>query len=102
MTTVKGKHHPVELLCYCPSWAAGKKKGRPKNHVHEKSISDHIKELAKKKRKRRVRMFCKFCHKFNHNTEDCFKNPMNKGNLEVNLEGGGDTNEYKDGQKGLA
>jgi hypothetical protein len=101
MTTVKGKHHPDELLCYCPSWAAGKKKGRPKNNERKKSISNHIKELEKKKRKRRVRMFCKLCHRFNHNTEDCFKNPINKGNLEVDLEGG-ESNEYQDGQKGLA
>ena len=31
---------------------------------------DHIKESAKKKWKRRVRYFCKICHKFNHNTQD--------------------------------
>jgi len=38
---------------------------------------DHIEESAKKKRKRRVRYFCKICHKFNHNTQDCWKNPNN-------------------------
>jgi hypothetical protein len=39
---------------------------------------DHIEESAKKKRKRRVRYFCKICHKFNHNTQDCWKNPINQ------------------------
>lgn len=35
---------------------------------------DHIQESAKKKRKRRSRMFCTICQKFNHNTESCWKN----------------------------
>jgi hypothetical protein len=35
---------------------------------------DHIKESAKRKQKRRVRYFCKICQKFNHNTQDCWRN----------------------------
>ena len=36
-------------------------------------------ELASssKKRKRRAKLYCEICHKFNHNTMDCFKNPIN-------------------------
>ncbi len=28
-------------------------------------------------RKRKKKMWCNICHKFNHNTRDCFKNPSN-------------------------
>ncbi len=59
----------------------GKGKGPPKKNVCNKSIMDHIKEAAKKKRNRRARMFCKICHNFNHNTDQCVKNPMNQVNI---------------------
>jgi hypothetical protein len=89
---------------YCATVHHGlleRKKGPPKNHVRKKGISDHIKESATKNCKRQVWMFCKLCRKFNHNTDDCFKNPMNKGDIDVDLEGG-DSNEYEDGQVGAA
>ena len=41
---------------------------------------------SKKKRKRRPKMFCEICHKFNHTTVQCFKNPINC-ELDVRLEG---------------
>ena len=44
METVKLRHQPDELLAYCPTWAAGKKKGQPKANTREKGIADHIKE----------------------------------------------------------
>ena len=37
---------------------------------------DHIK-ASDKKRKRRVKMFCKICEKWNHTTLQYFKNPNN-------------------------
>ena len=36
-------------------------------------------EVAKKRRKT---LWCEICHKFNHNTNDCFKNPSNLPNIE--------------------
>ena len=81
METVKGRHRPDELLAYCPTWSAAKKKGRPKANMREKGIADHIAESGKKKRKRAVRMFCTICHKYNHNTNECFKNPLNMADL---------------------
>ena len=81
MDTVKDRHRPDELLAYCPTWSAAKKKGRPKANTREKGNADHIAESGKKKRKRAVRMFCKICHKYNHNTNECFKNPLNKESL---------------------
>jgi hypothetical protein len=33
MNTVKDNSIPDDRLCYCPSWTAGKEKGRPKNNV---------------------------------------------------------------------
>ena len=85
MESVKGKHRPDEHLAYCPSWAAGRKKGRPKANTREKGIADHIKDSGKK-RKRAVRMFCRICHKYNHNTDDCFKNPSKKATETVELD----------------
>ncbi len=32
---------------------------------------------SKKKRKRWPKLFCEICHKFNHITLQCFKNPIN-------------------------
>jgi len=39
---------------------------------------DHIQDSGKKKRKRTNRMYCSICQKYNHNTADCIKNPLNK------------------------
>ena len=81
MDAVKGRHRPDELLAYCPTWSTAKKKGQPKANTREKGIADHIAESGKKKRKRAVRLFCKICHKYNHNTNECFKNPLNKESI---------------------
>jgi len=71
ISTIKDKYTPDKRRCYCPSWTAGKKKGRPKSNVHEKSVMDHVVvvESAKKKHMRKARMWCKICHRFNHNTD---------------------------------
>ena len=71
---VKATSTKDERLCYCPSWTATTKKGRPKENERRKSVVDLIAESGKK-RKRTKRFFCKICHKFDHNTNDCFKNP---------------------------
>ena len=52
-----------------------------KKNVCEKSVMDHIEEAAKEKHKRRAWMFCKICHKLNHETDQCMKNPMNQVNI---------------------
>ena len=36
---------------YCPGWAAGGKKGRPKKNARKLGISDHIQQAAKKRHK---------------------------------------------------
>jgi hypothetical protein len=64
--SVQAMSNPEDDLCFYPSWSAAKKKGRPKKNERIKSVMDHIEESAKKKWKRRVRFFCKICHKFNH------------------------------------
>jgi hypothetical protein len=53
LNTVKSITIADDRLRYCPSWAAAKKRGWPKEDVREKSVADHIKESAKKKRTRR-------------------------------------------------
>ena len=50
-----------------------KEKGCPKSNVREKSLMDHIAESAKNKHKRKARMWCEICHRFNHNTDECKK-----------------------------
>ncbi len=103
MENVKGRHWPDELLAYCPTWAVGQKKGQPKTNTREKGIADHIKDSGKKKRKRAVQMFCKICHKYNHNTNECFKNPLNKESATDQLELGSSQEENEPiGQDGMA
>ena len=85
--TIKNQHTPDKRLCHCPAWTAGKKKGRPKKNVREKSIMDHIQESAKKKRKRKDRMWCEICHRFNHNTDACKKITTNEGGNNGNDDG---------------
>jgi hypothetical protein len=48
LNTVKSMTIADDHLWYYPLWAAAKKKGRPKEDVREKSVADHMKELAKK------------------------------------------------------
>ena len=74
---IKASYHPHDRLRYCPAFLSVKK-GRPKKNVRKMSVIDHIEEAANKKRKRRKKMFCKICHKFNHDTTECFKNPQNQ------------------------
>ena len=85
LAAIKAKYTPDKTLCYCPSWTAGKKKGRPKTNVREKSLMDHIAESAKKKRKRKDRMWCKICHQFNHNTDQCKKTTEDDNNNDIDV-----------------
>jgi hypothetical protein len=102
LDSVKESHSPDESLHICPSWVGSKKKGHPKSGVHEKSVTDHVQESGKKSHNRRVRMFCMLCQKFNHNTKDCFKNPLNNmGDNDVDLNAG-ESNEIIEGQEGAA
>ena len=87
ISTLKDKYTPDDTLCYCPAWTAGRKKGRPKKNVREKSVMDYVAESEKKKRKRKARMFCKICHRFNHNTEDCRMNTNDEGRKNDNVDG---------------
>ena len=78
LTMVKAKVRPNEFIRYCPDWSTAKKSGRPQKSEKILTLTDKM-ELASssKKRKRRAKLYCKICHKFNHNTMDCFKNPIN-------------------------
>ena len=77
MKSIQAMSTPEDDLPFCPSWSAANKKGCPKKNERIKSVMDHIEESAKKKRKRKVKYFCKICHRFNHNTQDCWKNTKN-------------------------
>jgi hypothetical protein len=78
MNAIKATTNPEDDLCYCPAWTAGNKKGRPKKNTRQKNVVDLIEESSNKKGKRRRKMFCNIYQKFNHTTEDCFKNPANQ------------------------
>ena len=82
LNTVKTSAPANDKLRYCPAWLAARKKGRPKMDVREKSVTDLIEESAKKKKKRtrRIKLFCNICFKHNHNTVDCYQNPANEQN----------------------
>jgi hypothetical protein len=49
LKSIKANLTPQDDICYCTTWAAPQKKGRPKKAMHRKSIANHIKQLAKKK-----------------------------------------------------
>ena len=103
LNTVKSNTTADDMLRYCPAWVAARKKGRPKANVREKSVVDLIQESAKKKKRtRKVKMFCSICTKWNHNTVDCWHNSANKKST---LKEGGeelDNDSYKDGEVGMA
>jgi hypothetical protein len=63
MNAVKTTSNPEDDLLYCPAWTAGN---------NQKSVIDLIEEWSSKKCKRRRKMFCNICQKFNHTTADCF------------------------------
>ena len=49
---IKKSAAPDILMKYCPSWAAAKKKGRPKKDARKLGIVDHVKQgIAKRRRK---------------------------------------------------
>jgi len=113
MKAIQAMSTAEDDLRFCPSWSAANKKGRPKKNERIKSVMDHIEEAATKKRRRRVKYFCKICHMFNHNTQDCWKNPNNQatttqGSTDVGDGGddeigdGGDGGDGADGEIGTA
>ncbi len=42
---------PTDHLKYCPAWTVGQKKGCPKKQQCQLGITDHIQNLAKKRRR---------------------------------------------------
>ena len=71
---VMSKYDPEGDIQYCPEWLAPNKAGRPKKNARKLGPTDHIASSAKK---RKTKRFCSICHKFNHNTVDCYLNLMN-------------------------
>jgi hypothetical protein len=71
---IMSKYNPEGDIRYFPDWLAPNKAGRPKKNQRKIGVADHIANMPKKRRKR---MFCTFCQKFNHNDIDCFQNPIN-------------------------
>ena len=70
--SVKKKYPADDTLKYCPDWAAPRKSGRPKkDEKRKRGVMDAV---AKRRRKF---LWCDICHKFNHNTRDCYKNEDN-------------------------
>ena len=86
INTVKATARLDEKLRYCPDWSASDKPGRPKKSDKIMTLTDKMKlASSSKKRKRQNKLYCKICEKFNHNTAQCYKNPINR-NLDDTLE----------------
>ncbi len=94
---VKAVSQPNGFLRYFPDWSAPRKAGHPKKSDVLTVMEIFALVSSKKKRKRRPKLFCNICHKFNHTTVQCFKNPINC-NLDVRLEGEqhGNEQEYQE------
>jgi hypothetical protein len=70
--SVKNKYPANDTLKYCPDWAAPRKSGHPKkDEKRKRGVRDAV---AKRRRKL---LWCDICHKFNHNTRDCYNNEDN-------------------------
>ena len=76
MSDIKLNYTPDDKLRCMPAVLAPNKSGRPKNNSRKKGIIDHIAESAKK-RKRKKKLYCAKCNKFNHNTVNCWNNNSN-------------------------
>jgi hypothetical protein len=62
--------------------------------VREKSVTDLIEESAKKKKRtRKIKLFCRICFQHNHNTVDCYQNLANEQNEQA-------TQQKTDGHEG--
>ena len=101
MVNVKLMAHKHGEMRYCPDWTAGGKRGRPKKSDKVMTVMDHIELATGKKRKRRVKMFCTICEKWNHTTLQCFKNP-NNCKLDKTLEAVDEKLDNEDGDEGNA
>ena len=72
MKSIKNKNPADDKLRYCPDWSAPRKSGHPKKDEKRKQgVMDAV------ARRRRKFLWCDICHKFNHNTCDCYKNEDN-------------------------
>ncbi len=72
MKSIKNKNPADNKLRYCPDWSAPRKSGHPKKDEKRKQgVMDAV------ARRRRKFLWCDICHKFNHNTCDCYKNEDN-------------------------
>lgn len=72
---VTSKHNQENDIKYCPEWVSANKAGRPKKNMeHAPGVIDCIQASAKKRKRK---MFCNICNKFNHDTVDCWQHPTN-------------------------
>jgi hypothetical protein len=95
MQSIKKRFSPDDTLRYYPVWSAPGKKGRPKKDERRKGVMDHIKESGKK-RKRWKSLYCTICELYNHNTVDCFKNPLKKSTAVKETKTNGDATGEED------
>jgi hypothetical protein len=72
MSDIKMNYTPDDRLRCMPEVLAPNKSGRPKKNARSKGVMDHIASGGKRKRKKK--MFCTICEKFNHDTADCWRN----------------------------
>jgi hypothetical protein len=65
-----------------------RKRGRSKKRERQMTVMERGAASLHKKRKRRVKMWCEICEKWNHTTIQCWKNPENYVNhkLEMSLD----------------
>ena len=71
MKSIKNKYPADDKLRYCPDCSAPRKSGRPKKD--EKRKQGVMDAVARRCRKF---LWCDICHKFNHNTRDCYALPV--------------------------
>ena len=76
MEVIRNNYDPDDTICYCPSWSASNKDGRP---TKGKSKLSALKVAqGKKKKQKYLTRFCQICRGFSHRTTDCWLQEKNK------------------------
>jgi hypothetical protein len=72
MSDITTNYSPDDSMRCMPEVLAPNKSGRPKKNTRSKGVMDRIASAGK--RKRRKKLYCTNCQKFNHNAADCWNN----------------------------
>ena len=99
---------PINIWLIAHRGPPGGKRDNQKQTCKRKGLQITSKNLGRRSAREQFRCSAEFriCHKYNHNTDDCFKNPSKKATKTVDLDLGSGKEEEEEneiiGQEGKA